>query len=100
MGKTKPNFEAFLRKTFQAPLDSIAGFLLILGITANLITLFGLVGNIVAACLIARGQLLAGGLVAAFMAPWMPWMERWHAKRAWLASLALFSIRSLIVMMK
>lgn len=69
MNKTKPDFEAFLRKTFQSPLDSFAGFLLKLGITANLITLFGLVGNIVAAYLIARGQLLAGGLVAAFMAP-------------------------------
>lgn len=69
MSKTKPDFEAFLRRTFQAPLDSIAGFLLKLGITANFITLFGLVGNIVAAYLIARGQLLAGGLVAAFMAP-------------------------------
>jgi Phosphatidylglycerophosphate synthase len=69
MNKTKPDFEAFLRKNFQAPLDSIAGFLLKLGITANLITLFGLVGNIVAAYLIARGQLLAGGLVAAFIAP-------------------------------
>ena len=69
MSKHKFEFEPFLRKTFKAPLDAIAGFLLKLGITANFITLLGLVGNIVAAYLIARGYLLAGGLVAAFMAP-------------------------------
>jgi CDP-diacylglycerol--glycerol-3-phosphate 3-phosphatidyltransferase len=69
MSKTEFNIENFLRKAFQAPLDLIAGFLLKLGITANFITLLGLVGNVVAAYLIARGQLLAGGLVAAFMAP-------------------------------
>jgi len=67
MSKTKPDFEAFLRRAFQAPLDLIAGFLFKLGITANFITLFGLVGNTVAAYLIALGQLLAGGLVAAFI---------------------------------
>lgn len=69
MSKTRFNFESFLRRTFQSTLDSIAGFLLKLGITANFITLFGLIGNVAAAVLIARGQLLAGGLVAAFMAP-------------------------------
>lgn len=69
MSKTKFHFEGFLRKTFQAPLDSIAVFLLKLGITANFITLLGLVGNIAVAYLIARGFLLAGGLVAALMAP-------------------------------
>ncbi|HPR35495.1 MAG TPA: CDP-alcohol phosphatidyltransferase family protein [Anaerolineaceae bacterium] len=69
MSKAKFDFEGFLRKTFQAPLDAIAGSLLKLGVTANFITLLGLVGNIVAAYLIARGQLLAGGLVAALMAP-------------------------------
>ncbi len=69
MSKSKFDFEGFLRRTFQLPLDAIAGFLLKLGLTANFITLLGLVGNIVAAYLIARGQLLAGGLVAALMAP-------------------------------
>jgi len=69
MRSFKPDFEAFLRRTFQVPLDTVAGFLTKLGITANHVTLFGLIGNVAAACLIARGQLLAGGLVAAFMAP-------------------------------
>jgi CDP-diacylglycerol--glycerol-3-phosphate 3-phosphatidyltransferase len=69
MTRAKFDFESFLRKTFQSTLDAIANVLLKLGITANFITLFGLVGNIVAAYLIARGQLLAGGLVAAFIAP-------------------------------
>ncbi len=63
MNKTKPILKLFCGKT-SAPLDSIAGFLFKTGHHANLITLFGLVGNIVAAYLIARGQLLAGGLVA------------------------------------
>lgn len=69
MSKTRFNFESFLRRTFQSTLDSIAGFLLKFGISANFITLFGLLGNIAAAVLVTRGQLLAGGLVAAFMAP-------------------------------
>ncbi len=69
MSKSRFNFESFLRRTFQSTLESIAGFLLKFGITANFITLFGLLGNIAAAVLVARGQLLAGGLVAAFMAP-------------------------------
>jgi len=69
MTRAKFDFETFLRKTFRSTLGAIASFLLKLGITANFITLFGLVGNIAAAYLIARGYLLAGGLVAAFMAP-------------------------------
>ena len=69
MKKPKFEFEGFLRKAFRKPLDSIAGFLLKFGVTANFITLLGLVGNVVAAYLVARGHLLAGGLVAAFMAP-------------------------------
>jgi len=66
---SKFDFETFLRKTFKTPLDWLANRLLKLGITPNHITLFGLVGNIGAAILIALDHLQWGGLVAALMAP-------------------------------
>ncbi len=62
-------FENFLRKTFKTPLDWLASRLMKLGITPNHITLFGLVGTIGAAVLIAFGYLRWAGLVAALMAP-------------------------------
>lgn len=65
----KFDFEVFLRKAFKTPLDWLASHLLKLGITPNHITLFGLVGNVGAAVLIALGYLRWGGLVAALMAP-------------------------------
>jgi len=65
----KFSFENFLRKAFKTPLDWLASRLMKLGITPNHITLFGLVGTIGAAVLIAFGHLRWGGLVAALMAP-------------------------------
>lgn len=65
----KFSFENFLRKTFKTPLDWLASRLMKLGITPNHITLFGLVGTIGAAVLIAFGYLRWAGLVAALMAP-------------------------------
>lgn len=65
----KFSFENFLRKTFKTPLDWLASRLMRLGITPNHITLFGLVGTIGAAVLIAFGYLQWAGLVAALMAP-------------------------------
>ncbi len=65
----KFSFENFLRKAFKTPLDWLASRLMRLGITPNHITLFGLVGTIGAAVLIAFGHLRWGGLVAALMAP-------------------------------
>lgn len=72
MSEEKPekfSFENFLRKALKAPLDWLASRLMKLGITPNHITLFGLVGNIGAAVLIAFGYLRWGGLMAASMAP-------------------------------
>jgi len=65
----KFSFENFLRKTFKTPLDWLASRLMKLGITPNHVTLFGLVGTIGAAVLIAFGYLRWAGLVAALMAP-------------------------------
>jgi CDP-diacylglycerol--glycerol-3-phosphate 3-phosphatidyltransferase len=65
----KSDFESFLRRTFQKPLDWLAGRFLRLGLTPNYITLLGLLGNIGAATLIIYGYLQWGGLLAALMAP-------------------------------
>lgn len=69
MKQAKPGFEEFLRRSFQKPLDSVAGFLIRLGIKADHVTFLGLMGSAAAALLIAQGRLLAGGLLAAFAAP-------------------------------
>ena len=65
----KNDFETFLRRIFQKPLDWLAGRFLRLGLTPNHITLLGLLGNIGAATLIIYGYLQWGGLLAALMAP-------------------------------
>ena len=65
----KFSLENFLRKAFKTPLDWLASRLMKLDITPNHITLFGLVGTIGAAVLIAFGYLRWAGLVAALMAP-------------------------------
>jgi len=69
VGTGKKSFEKILRKTFSGLLDTIAGFLLGLGLKPNHITLAGLCGNIIAAVLIGSGRLMAGGLMAALMGP-------------------------------
>jgi len=67
----KSNFsiELFLRKTFKSILDKIAGFLINLGLKPNIITISGLIGNIVAAILIGSGQLFWGGVLAMLVGP-------------------------------
>jgi len=53
----------FLRKLFGSLLNSIAGMLLTIGLTADLVTILGVIGNFLAAWFIARGDLFAGGLL-------------------------------------
>jgi len=67
----KSNFsiELFLRKTFKSILDKIAGFLIDLGLKPNIITISGLIGNIIAAILIGSGQLFWGGVLAMLVGP-------------------------------
>lgn len=65
----RKDLETLLRSGFKKPLDSIAGFLLKLGLVPNHITLLGLLGNIVAAVLIGLGYLPWAGLAAGLMAP-------------------------------
>jgi CDP-diacylglycerol--glycerol-3-phosphate 3-phosphatidyltransferase len=67
--KKKFTLESFLRQYFKGILDSIGGWLNKKGVTPNFITISGLVGNIIAAILIASGKLTWGGIVAMIMGP-------------------------------
>lgn len=66
---SKRSFETVLRELVKKPLDVIARFLLKIGLTADHITLFGLVGQIGAAILIAYGRFTWAGLVVLLLAP-------------------------------
>ncbi len=58
-----------LRQIFKDFLENIGKALFHLGISANTITLIGLIGNIAASVLLAKGWLLAGGIVILCMGP-------------------------------
>lgn len=62
-------FTDFLRKLFKGVFDGIGTFFIGIGIRPNMVTTAGLLGNIAAGVLIASGQLLWGGIVAAIMSP-------------------------------
>ena len=65
----KKTFTDFLRKFFAQALNKVASFFNKLGIKPNVITAAGLIGNLGAACLIAWGYLLWGGIVAMVIGP-------------------------------
>lgn len=67
--KPKRKLEDILRTLVKNPLNKIAGFLLKLGLTADSITLLGLVGQFGAAVLIAKGYFLWAGLFVMLLAP-------------------------------
>ncbi len=56
-----------MRRRFKGVLDAFGGFFLRLGIHPNAMTLTGVVGNAVAACLLAQGHIVLGGLVVLAM---------------------------------
>ncbi len=62
-------FTDILRKAFAKILIAIGKFFNRLGIHPNTMTLFGLAGSIAAAYLLARGQIVWGGVVVLLMAP-------------------------------
>ena len=62
-------FTDYLRQIFKGALDAIAGFLNQLGIRPNMVTLAGLVGNVIAGILIASGRLTWGGILALIVGP-------------------------------
>lgn len=59
----------WLRKIFSQFLNGVGGFLNKLGIRPNVVTLFGLMGNLASAVLIALGYLTWGGLLALVIWP-------------------------------
>jgi CDP-diacylglycerol--glycerol-3-phosphate 3-phosphatidyltransferase len=58
-----------LRVRFKHILDPIGGFLNRLGLTPNLMTILGLVGNTVGAYFLMQGNMLVGGLLILAMGP-------------------------------
>jgi CDP-diacylglycerol--glycerol-3-phosphate 3-phosphatidyltransferase len=65
----RTTFTDLLRVWFKWILDPIGGFLNRLGLTPNSITLLGLLGNAIGAVLLARGDMLWGGLLVLLMGP-------------------------------
>jgi len=62
-------FTDFMRVTFKGVAIPAAGFLNRLGMTPNMVTLAGLAGQMVAAVLLAYGQISWGGLLLVLVAP-------------------------------
>ncbi|NTW44626.1 MAG: hypothetical protein HGB14_09395, partial [Anaerolineaceae bacterium] len=67
--KKNMSFSDFMRVRFKGLLDPIAGFLNKIGLKPNMVTIFGLIGNIVAAYLLAIGEITWGGIVVLVFAP-------------------------------
>jgi CDP-diacylglycerol---glycerol-3-phosphate 3-phosphatidyltransferase len=70
-GKTTPRktFTDYLRLWFKWVLDPIGGFLNRLGLTPNMVTMLGLLGNTVGAIYLARGEMLTGAIWITLMTP-------------------------------
>ncbi|HKY54590.1 MAG TPA: CDP-alcohol phosphatidyltransferase family protein [Anaerolineales bacterium] len=66
---TRKTFTDYLRLWFKWVLDPIGGFLNRLGLTPNMVTILGLIGNTVGAYYLARGDMLTGGLLVLIMTP-------------------------------
>jgi CDP-diacylglycerol--glycerol-3-phosphate 3-phosphatidyltransferase len=62
-------FSDYLRLWFKWFLDPLGGFFNRLGITPNMMTLLGLIGNSVGAYFLARGEMLTGGILVLVMTP-------------------------------
>jgi len=54
----------FLRKRFNKILVFVSSFLLKTGLTPNIVTLLGFIGNVGAALFIANGKFIIGGVIA------------------------------------
>lgn len=66
---TKKTFTDYLRLWFKWVLDPLGRLFLRLGLTPNMVTMLGLLGNTVGAYFLARGELLTGGILVAVMTP-------------------------------
>lgn len=66
---SKKTFTDYLRLWFKWVLDPLGGFFNRLGITPNMMTMLGLLGNTVGAYFLARGEMLTGGILVLLMTP-------------------------------
>lgn len=66
---SKKTFTDYLRLWFKWVLDPIGGFLNRLGLTPNMVTILGLIGNAVGAYYLGRGEMLTGGLLVLILTP-------------------------------
>src|SRR5512139_1994681 len=62
-------FSDYLRLWFKWVLDPLGGFFNSLGLTPNMMTILGLIGNSVGAYYLAIGHMLTGGLLVLLMTP-------------------------------
>lgn len=65
----KRTFTDYLRLWFKWVLDPLGGFFNRVGVTPNMMTMLGLLGNTVGAFYLARGEMLTGGLFVLIMTP-------------------------------
>ena len=65
----RKTFTDYLRLWFKWVLDPLGGFFNRLGLTPNMVTMLGLLGNTVGAIYLARGEMLTGGIWIALMTP-------------------------------
>lgn len=65
----KKTFSDYLRLWLKWVLDPLGRFFLRLGLTPNMMTGLGLLGNVAGAYFLARGELLTGGILVAVMTP-------------------------------
>ncbi|MDQ3007582.1 MAG: CDP-alcohol phosphatidyltransferase family protein [Chloroflexota bacterium] len=66
---SKKTFSDYLRLSFKWVIDPIAGFLNGLGLTPNMMTILGLIGNTIGALYLARGEMLTGAILVLIMTP-------------------------------
>jgi CDP-diacylglycerol--glycerol-3-phosphate 3-phosphatidyltransferase len=66
---TRKTFSDYLRLWFKWFLDPLGGFFNRLGLTPNMMTMLGLIGNSLGAYYLARGDMLTGGILVLLMTP-------------------------------
>ena len=65
----KKTFSDYLRLWFKWVLDPLGSFFNRLGLTPNMMTMLGLLGNAVGAYFLAQGNMLVGGILVLVMTP-------------------------------
>lgn len=66
---SRKTFSDYLRLWFKWVLDPLGGFFNRLGLTPNMMTMLGLLGNALGAYYLARGDMLTGGILVLLMTP-------------------------------